>query len=275
MLGTMGIVLGPSVLVGLFYFSRSIPKLLPGLPFVMVSVALGAISTSLSASTRGRTGLSSEEMNSTLERASLVGNAAFQMAVLGIANISSIFPSHSKTRMLLDYLGMVLFFVLTLSLTSFADRENQSDGYIPVSFFGFSRSRRLIFAVYAGYCIMCPLGIGSIQFSVAAKGWRPVALQSAQACLLIECLMSLLCADLLRRRYRDRKTSSKRFRWSMNPSFLATVLLIGNAIMWTALHYSFYVYGLSAISVVCLSISVSFLWLSTFMKSETVDEVMN
>jgi hypothetical protein len=263
LLSNVGLILGPCVLVSLFYFWHSISKLVPGMPLVMVSVALGTVSICLSISSRNRTSFSSEEVTSKLDKAGVMGNAACQMAILGIANISSVYPSHSKTRMLLDYVGMAFFFALTLSSISFADRESQTGGYVPVSFLGFPRSRRLIFAVYAGYCMMCPIGIGSIEFSVAKMGWRPIALQSSQACLLIECLTSLLCAELLRRRYHDHGTASKKPGWRVIPLVLGIMLLLGNAIIWFFLNYSFYVYGLSAVAVVCLLISASYLWRST------------
>ena len=144
-------------------------------------------------------------------RAYILLLVTWQVAIVGILNITSATLSLSVLGLLVDYASAILYFVCSYKLVSLADSAKQDGGYKPVNFFGYPRSRRLIFAFFGGSSIIGPLTIMSLEDSLASSGWRPVALQSSQACLLMVAILSVMSAGLIYQRYRNVATRNRRY----------------------------------------------------------------
>jgi hypothetical protein len=198
------------------------------------------------------------KMETALTRNTLLIFVAWQIAIVGALAISSEVLSISTFHLLADYAAAVLFYFFSYQLLSAIDSSQQSGGYKPVNFFGYPRSRKLIFALFAGCSTILPLTIMSLEDSLATSGWRPTPLRSSQACLLMVAIMSVLSAGLVYQRYRgaapvDRTRGLQIFG-------IALLLLAFELGIQQMFLSGLYVYVLSAIVVVGCSIEILYLW---------------
>ncbi len=175
------------------------------------------------------------------------------------------FRPTTTTHIFFNY-GLALgFFLITYSLVIVADSPAQRGGYFALRFLGFPRTRRLVFLAFAGYTTMGPLVVSSWLFSVGSGGSRPVEMQSADACLLMACIQSWLCALMMRSRYRSSASRSnaalRMFR------VLATCVLGALAALYVTREYSLYPFALSALSVLGVATQMRYLSKAEFIES--------
>jgi hypothetical protein len=196
---------------------------------------------------------------------------AWQITILAILSISSQIASISPLHLLSDYASAILYFMFSYRMISCADNANQNGGYKPINFLGYRRSRKLIFSLFSGYCTIAPLTIISLEYSIASAGWRPVALRSSQACLLMAAIMSTMAAGLIYQRYRSASTKNKSQRLKILG--VAVILLVWE---WITQHnHGIYTYILLAVSTISCAISTSYLWQLGEYTPRYPDEVNN
>jgi hypothetical protein len=255
-----GIILGPTILVSLLVFWNNMAFLLPGLLYFMAAVPLSTASICANVILLKRDPEAADKTHSqSLQaRANVFGLVAWQIAIIGSLNISSASLHKSLVHSLLDYMLMAVFFVSSYRILSLADSPRQKGGYRPFNFFGYPRTRRLLFAAFAGYGIVFPLTIASVEFSIGSSGWRPIAFQSSQACLLMAAIMSIFSAALILQRYHREMAEAKRS--NMNVLFATLSFVVCAAVMQAVFSYRVYVYILSVIAVTGSAVAVSSLW---------------
>jgi hypothetical protein len=254
------LILGSATLVGLVTFWNSMNLLLPGLLYFMAAVLLctASICVTVILHRHNREASNNIDSSSLQTRAKVFGLVAWQLAIIGSMNISSADFHKSVIHLVADYVLLGLFFVASYRIVSIADSPEQKDGYRPFNFFGYPRTRRLIFAVFAVYCTICPIILASLEFSIGTGGWRPIAFQSSQACLLAAAIVSTLSAGLILQRYRGVTTEAKRPK--MWISVVTMLFLLCAAAIQVTLSYRVYVYILSFIAVTSSAVALSSLW---------------
>lgn len=254
----LGSLLGLLVTATVIWYRNSPGALVAGIAFLMAADILCLMCVIQAVKLRTRKGTALESGSSFIygRGAYVLLLVAWQIAIVGVLNISSEIASISALHLLTDYASAVLYYFVSFQILSLADSAKQNGGYKPVNFFGYPRSRKLIFAIFAGYCTICPLTIISLEDSLARAGWRPVALQSSQACLLMVAIMSLMSAGLIYQRYRGIVTKDKR----RGAKILGVALLFLICAAITQQRYGIYVYILSAIATIGCAVSSFCLW---------------
>ncbi len=244
--------------------------LLPGLLYLMAAVLLctASICVTVISNRRNREASNNIDSSSLQTRAKVLGLVAWLLAIIGGMNISSVNFPKSVIHLVADYVLLGLFFVASYRIVSIVDSPEQRDGYRPFSFFGYPRTRRLIFSVFAVYCIICPITLASLEFSIGSGGWRPIAFQSSQACLLAAAIVSTLFAGLILERYRGVTTETKRPKIWL--SVVTMLFLLCAAAIQATLSYRVYVYILSVIAVTNSAVALSSLWQIGENDNETV-----
>lgn len=172
---------------------------------------------------------------------------ALQVLVVILLYILGPFWPVTRAHIFANYALALGYFMITYSLVIVADRPDQQGGYFALNFLGFPRTRRLFFLGFAGYATMGPLAVSSWLFSVGSGGWRPIEMQSADACLLMACIQSWLCALMMRNRYRSSSARSDAALRKLRAEVM--FVLITLAAFYFTREYSIYSFILSALAV--------------------------
>jgi len=254
-------LLGFAVLVELVFYRKSTDALLVGLPYLMAAnlaclVCVGLVS-------RWQMGIRKENVLEPPPTVLQIRTCAFllvacQLAVVGTLNISTVVSQGSPSDLLLDYAAMVFFFFASYRVVSVTDDARQTGGYIPFNFIGRPRSRRFLFALFAGYCAICPLSIMSLEVSIIRGEWYPEVLRAPQACLLMAALMATMSWGLLSHRYGAASTERHK-HYRVFAGGAALFILCTGAIQ-RMLSLGSYVYILSVIAIAGCTAVLYYLW---------------
>lgn len=194
--------IGFAILVLIILYANRATEIIEGMPFLMGSVILCILSIVLSGARK--------------PSATIISLAALQLFVLGFFNTSLAMPRSSFVPVAADIFMGLLFLVACYYIAATADDEHQPGGYKPVNFLGYSRSRKLLIAIFGGYCAFVPLVIMYSIFSLSSNPLIPAALKAADMSILMTGILSLITYMLIASRYRG---------FSSNLKFGALILL--------------------------------------------------
>jgi hypothetical protein len=254
---TLASLLGLIVTATIIWYRSWPSALVAGIAFLMAAEILCLICVAVTL--KVRKGITLEGKFSFIyNRAYVVLLAAWQVAIVGALSIFSVILSTKFFHLLVDYTSALLYCVCSYKILSLADSAKQEGGYKPVSFFGYPRSRKLLFVLFAGCSTIFPLTIMSLE-DAASTGWRPIAFQPSQACLLMVAIMSVMSAGLIYQRYHGIVTMSKT-RHAKATLGVTLLFLVCVAVIQQIVPYGRYVSVLSAIAIIGCAVSLSFLW---------------
>ncbi|MGO8719814.1 MAG: hypothetical protein ACLQMO_11425 [Acidobacteriaceae bacterium] len=256
----LGSLLGLLVTVAVIWYLNSPCALVAGIAFLMAADILCLLSVIQAVKLKARKGVTLKSRSSFVQegRAYVLLLVAWQIAIVGVLSISSEIASVSVLHLLIDYISAALYFICSYRVLSVADSAKQDGGYKPFNFFGYPRSRKLIFTIFACYCSILPLTIMSLEDTLASTGWRPIALQSSQACLLMVAIMSVMSGGLLLQRYHGVLAKNKS---SNKKVYIITLLLLAcTAAIHKSMSYGIYSYVLSAIAIASCAVTLLCLW---------------
>jgi hypothetical protein len=253
-----GLLLGLADLVILGTYRNSMSIVLAGLFYLMVANVVCILSISLAVSSQGRTRTAFRQTTfvSLKIRARMLLLISWQVAIVGVLNITAMDLSRARIPFWLNYLLIGLFFFGSLRLVSIADSSNQDGGYVPLNYFGRPRTRRLLFVLFTVFCALLPLVGASVEFA-ANGGRRPIAFQHPQLCLLMAAITSTMSAGFLLERYR--KAPRSKTEGSIIFSVALCILAVA-AIIQSVFSYGVYLYILSAIALIGSAVTVFCLW---------------
>jgi hypothetical protein len=253
-----GLLLGLADLAILGAYRNSMHILLAGLFYLAVANVLCILGVSLVMVSRAQIGTTFRQTTSlSLKiRAQMLLLIAWQIAIVGMLNITTTDLSRLHIPFWLNYLLFGIFFFGSLRLVSISDSSDQDGGYVPLNYFGRPRTRRLLFVLFTVLCVLIPLVGASIEFA-SDGGRRPTAFQHPQLCLLMAAITSVMSAGFLLERYR--KAESTKTEGAKVFSVTLCVLAVA-AIMQSVFSYGVYVYVLSAFALVGSAIAVLCLW---------------
>lgn len=180
--------------------------------------------------------------------------SGWQVAIVGLLNFWQADFSGSRAYVIIGYLLMPVFAVVSFKLVRIADSPQQEGGSRLFNYFGRPRPRWMFFCGFL-YTPTIPLIILSVEWSDAK--WCPVLLRLPQFWLLLAALMSVASTGLIFHRYR-RAAPNK--TWAVNV-LIGTLLGLGltGAVQMMS-GYSLTVYVLS--SITCACVAASAYWLS-------------
>jgi hypothetical protein len=222
--------------LGIFVWYRSAPRvLLAGLLYLAAANCLCLIAASRS-------------RQKVLDlRAPALVLSGWQLAAIGVLNIRS-FAYPEPQGFVLSYALTASAIGLAYSIVALADSSEQDGGYVPVSYFGRPRSRRMLFTAF----ISAPIGLLVIADLViwSTWPWKPMPFEPPRLCLMLVSLTSIMVFLLVSGRYRN-SLPSKRLLSQI--AALTCVGLICIAGVQLILDYSAYNYFLSAIAATCIA----------------------
>jgi hypothetical protein len=253
-----GLLLGVTDLIIVAVYRGSLDVLLAGLLYLMVANFLCFLGMILAAISR-RNGTTIYRENASLSdkfRSQMLVLVAWQLTVIGILEISASDISGSHIPFMIDYCLVGWFFLGSYRLVSIADSSNQDGGYIPLSFFGRPRTRRLVFVMYTVFCALLPLIITSIAYSFQETP-RPNAFRHPQLCLLMTAITSAMAAGFLFERYHRSVKDGAR---GTKVLIVTLCLLAFAAVIQTIFAYGIYIYILSGVALISGAYAVFCLW---------------
>jgi hypothetical protein len=225
--------------LGTFVWYRSAPRvLLAGLFYLVAALWLSLVAASRS------------KRKPPDFRASTVAFAAWQLAVIGVLNIWS-FAYPEPQGFVLSYSLAAVAIALAYSTVALADSPEQQGGYVPMSYFGRPRSRRLLFSAF----ICTPIGLLVIADVViwATWPWKPMPFQPARLCLMLVALTSIMVFSMVYHRYRNSSPNKRLFSQIAAFTFFGLTCV---AAVQLILGYGAYNYFLSAIAVICIAATI-------------------
>lgn len=247
-------ILGLLVLAAVLYFRGSLRLELAGCIYLMFSAGIVAFGSLVFASIRKERGDRNPALWVLQRKLRVVLIVAWQLAILGLLNILAV-AELSFGVFAINYLAATFFIILSYRLVALADSSSQGGGYVPVSYFGRPKSRKLLF----GGFVIAPLSMLAYAGIIILYKWKwcPYPFLPAQVCLLLLSLSSGMSSGLIIHRY-----------WGAPPErrlALRLLLLTVVGLTCTAIiHFTFigglYDYALSSVTVVCLAATVY--WLS-------------
>ncbi|MGB7136203.1 MAG: hypothetical protein WBD46_12985 [Acidobacteriaceae bacterium] len=155
---------------------------------------------------------------------------------------------------ILSFAAAVTSVYVCYRIAALTDSPDQVGGYIPISYFGRPRSRRLFVAAF-GYMIS-PIFFASIVLVIQSAS-IPMALRPPEICLLISSLSNWMAATVAYQRYRRGANNPVVAWWiaSATVGFVGCISLVDLEII----HAELYVYTLSVLTA--LGIGVTTYWL--------------
>lgn len=133
------------------------------------------------------------------KRPTLLLNLAWQVAIIGWLNIWPFTFVDSPASVLLGYAIVGLFAYLCQTLVGSIDDPDQAGGSMPMVYFGFKRSRKLLFWCLV-YVLLVPSTILSLEWS--RYRWCPLVLKAPTIWVLQCALLSSFVLLLALQRYR-------------------------------------------------------------------------
>jgi hypothetical protein len=175
---------------------------------------------------------------------------------VGLLNLWQSSFSGSLTSVIMGYVLIGIFAVLSFKLVTIADSSRQEGGSKPVNYFGRPRPRWMFFCAFL-YTPTIPLILMSAEWSDAR--WCPVLLRLPLFWLLLVTLLSAASTALIFHRYR-RAAPNK--TWAVRVS-IGTLLGLGvTGAVQVMSGYNPAVYVLASITVACVGASTYWLSLS-------------
>ena len=252
--------LGIIVLYEMVIWRQNSSALVIGVPYLMLATLISGLCALTVVAHRSRQNHAPLESSITFLTMSpqILFWTAVQIMVLGTLNVFDFerYEVGSALRIGISYALVAVFFVACYRLLAIAENPNQTGGYIPLNYFGLSRSRRLLFIAFGGYVNCSLLTIASLEVSIE-HGWAPHALLPPAASLLMVTIMSLITLLCIANRYRHTpKQSSTLERFII---FFAISCLIGIGFIDVYLDHECYLYVLDCLTVLACSLSTVYL----------------
>jgi hypothetical protein len=252
------VLLGLSILAAVVRYGGSAHVVVAGAVYLMVASSLCLVCLLLASTgqAKRRKGILEPAVWRLHTRARVLLLSGWQVGIVGWLNLWSLTVSGSRISILLGYLSVSVFLMLSYKLVAIADRSKQEGGPKPLNYFGRPRSRRLLFCAFVLYPIV-PLVILGVAWS--HWEWCPSLLRLPQLWFLLVALSSAMSAGLIFQRYRaaapDKALAKKIF-------FLTICTLISAAAIQAFLVYDAYVYLLSSTTSACIAAEVYWLFLA-------------
>lgn len=188
-------------------------------------------------------------------RAQILLLVGWEFLIIGWLNIQGI-SLRFYGYVLIGYISVGLFIILSYKIVALADDKNQKDGSMPLNYFGRPRSRRIFFAGF----IYTPIGLLIIlSLAWSSREWCPAILQPPQIWFLVLALVSIAAAGMVFQRYHsvssDRPLAIRLFTATACVVLLSTVIRL-------ILSYNIYIYTLSSTAVVCIAAAAYWLALA-------------
>jgi hypothetical protein len=186
---------------------------------------------------------------------------ACQLQIIALLNMWASMGPSTVIVLIGSYVLAACFIVISDRMIALAELPSQDGGSNPLSYFGLPRSRRLLFWGFILYPEMA-LALGGIWVFFGKRAYL-VFNNPPQMCLLLVALASVGMAAMVFQRYRKSIANELASKIVV----LATLLCLGMAgLFQLVLAFSYYVFGLSTCSVICIAISVY--WLLRASKND-------
>ena len=253
-----GSLLGLIILVTLLWYGRSARLLLAGVLYLIAASCLSSICVlqAISLRAKQRKGIPEPATWLLLRKAYVFLLFAWELAILGLLNIRAFSPDSSQVSLILSYLLVGVFGILSYRIVGLADSPKQDGGSKLINYFGRPRSRRIFFVGFV-YTPIGPLIIMSLAWSRVE--WCPRLLQPPLHGFLLIILLSTMSAGMVFQRYRGAATNQSLALKVIVPTVCG---LVCTGILQAIFEYSLYVYALSSISVICMAAAVYWLLLA-------------
>ena len=187
-------------------------------------------------------------------RAQLVLYVGCQLQIIALLNMWASLGPSTISVCAGSYFLAVCFIIVSDRMIALAELPTQDGGSKPLDYFGRPRSRRLLFWGFVAYPETA-LALGGIWVFLGVKKYSAFN-NPPQLCLLLVALASAGTAVMVFQRYRKSVANKQ----ASTIVILASFLCLGMAaLVQLVLTYSYYVYGLSAFSIICIAISANWL----------------
>lgn len=246
------------IFITFVWFGGSPRLVMAGAPYLTAAmcVALVCVILATRLRTKERSGTPEPAVWYLKRKAYVLTLFAWELGIVGCLNIQAVTLTDSGLSVVLGYVWVAVFIVLSCKMVTLADASKQDGGSMPISFFRLPRPRWIFFCGFV-YSLIGPLVVLSLSWS--GHKWCPAWLQPPQIWLVLLTLLSALSAVMVFQRYLRAPRNRAIAMWVIVPTLCG---LTCTAVLQAILRYNVYVCVLSSTTVACMSATVYWLLLA-------------